>query len=78
MRRPPLQFGLSTLMWVVVFAACNCWLCSHVYPWGLILAMTIDKHVLVAYLCMRARVDKRVQPAQVIERMRAAPEPVAS
>lgn len=54
----PRQFGLSTLIWLVVFAAFNFWLIS-LGVWGTILAIVIDKHVLVAYLCMVARVDQR-------------------
>jgi hypothetical protein len=70
MPRHRFQFGLSTLLWIVVFMACNCWLCTRLYPWGLILAMTVDKHVLVAYLCMKFRVDRRAAagPAAVVSR----------
>ncbi|MBI3469589.1 MAG: hypothetical protein HY000_41845 [Planctomycetes bacterium] len=60
MTRRPLQFGLSSLMWLVAFAAANCWLFS-LGAWGGILAVVIDKHVLVAYLCMRADVDRRAR-----------------
>jgi hypothetical protein len=52
------QFGLSTLLWLVAFCAFNCWLFS-MGAWGIILAAVIDKHVLVAYLCMLAQVDRR-------------------
>ena len=58
MTRPPLQFGIASLMWLVAFAAFNCWLFS-LGAWGGILAAVIDKHVLVAYLCMKADVDRR-------------------
>jgi hypothetical protein len=58
MRQTPVQFGLSTMMWLVAFAAFNCWLCS-LGAWGVIVAVVIDKHVLVAYLCMRMDVDRR-------------------
>lgn len=53
----PFQFGVSALMWLVVFAALNFWLFS-LGAWGGILAVVIDKHVLVAYLCMKAEVDQ--------------------
>lgn len=56
--RRPFQFGLSSLVWLVVFVACNLWLFS-LGAWGGVLALVIDKHVLVAYLCMKARVDRR-------------------
>jgi hypothetical protein len=52
------QFGIATLMWWVAFAALNCWLFS-LGPWGAIVALVTDKHVLVAYLCWLAQVDRR-------------------
>ena len=62
MPRRPLQFGLASLMWLVTFAAFNCWLFSF-GAWGGILAAVIDKHVLVAYLCMKANVDRQARAA---------------
>jgi hypothetical protein len=56
----PFQFGISTLMVWVAFAAFNFWLCSF-GAWGVIVAVVIDKHVLVAYLCWRLQVDRRRQ-----------------
>ncbi len=47
-------------MLCVAFAAFNCWLYS-LGTWGVIVAVVIDKHVLVAYFCWMARVD---QPRQ--------------
>ena len=58
MQRPCYQFGLSSLMWLGLFAALNCWMCT-LGRWGVILAIVIDKHVLVAYLCWRVRIDTR-------------------
>ena len=69
MTRRPLQFGLSSLMWLVAFAAANCWLFS-LGAWGGILAVVIDKHVLVAYLCMKADVDRRARKTIVAENRR--------
>jgi hypothetical protein len=59
------------MMWWVAFAAVNFWLCS-LGAWGVILAVVIDKHVLVAYLCWAARVDRRERPPQRIEVRQAA------
>ena len=59
MIRNPLQFGLSSLLLLVLFTAINCWLFTF-GAWGGILAVVIDKHVLVAYLCMKADVDRQV------------------
>jgi hypothetical protein len=53
------QFGISTLMWLVVAAAIHCWLFSH-GPYGIIVTIVVDKHILVAYLCWVARVDRIV------------------
>ena len=53
-------------MWLVAFAAANCWLFS-LGAWGGILAVVIDKHVLVAYLCMKADVDRRARRTLVAE-----------
>ena len=70
MRHQPNQFGISSLMWWVAFAAFNCWLWS-LGAWGIIVAVVIDKHVLVAYLCWAARVDRRnSQP--IAEKLRRA------
>ncbi len=52
------QFGLAALVWLVVFAAFNCWLFTLGF-WGGVVAVVIDKHVVVAYLCMLAQVDRR-------------------
>src|SRR6059036_3264420 len=57
----PVQFGLSTVLYLVAFAAFNFWLFS-LGAWGVIVAVVIDKHVLVAYLCMRAQVDRQAPP----------------
>jgi hypothetical protein len=51
------QFGISTLMWLVVVAAIHCWLIS-LGPYGMIVAAVVDKHILVAYLCSLANVDR--------------------
>jgi hypothetical protein len=53
------QFGLSALMWFVVVAAVHCWLVS-LGPYGVIIVIVADKHILVAYLCWAARVDHSV------------------
>jgi hypothetical protein len=58
MVRNPVQFGLSSLVLLVLFAALNCWLFKF-GAWGGVLAVVVDKHVLVAYLCMKADVDRR-------------------
>ena len=58
-------------MWCVAFAAINFWL----FSWGacgVIVAVVIDKHVLVAYLCWKAQVDRRADPAQAVETRKAA------
>jgi hypothetical protein len=60
MCRRAYQFGLSNLMWWVVVAAIHCWLISQ-GSWGIIIALVVDKHVLVAYLCWVAQVDRRVK-----------------
>jgi len=52
------QFGLSTILWLVALAAINFWL-FRLGPWGIVLAVVFDKHVLVAALCWSARVDHR-------------------
>ena len=62
MTRYPFQFGISSLMWLVAFAALNFWMFSF-GAWGVILALAIDKHLLVAYFCMLAKVDQRKQTA---------------
>ena len=54
----PFQYGISTLMGCVAFAAFNFWLCS-LGAWAVIIAVVIDKHVLVAYLCWRLQIDRR-------------------
>lgn len=59
------------MMWWVAFAAVNFWLCS-LGAWGVILAVVIDKHVLVAYFCWAARVDRRDKTAQQCEVRQAA------
>jgi hypothetical protein len=71
MSHKPYQFGISNMMWWVAFAAFNCWLCS-LGAWGIILAVVIDKHVLVAYLCWAARVDRREPKIQHVEARQAA------
>lgn len=71
MMRNPFQFGLSSLVLMVVFAALNCWLFTF-GAWGGILAVVVDKHVLVAYLCMKTDVDRRVQRARAIQPAPAA------
>ena len=59
------------MMWWVAFAALNFWLCS-LGAWGVILAVVIDKHVLVAYVCWAARVDRRDKKPAPIEVRQAA------
>ena len=71
MRHGPFQFGVSTLMAWVAFAAFNFWLFS-LGAWGGILAVVIDKHVLVAYLCWKADVDRRGQRTTTVELKQAA------
>ena len=71
MRHRPYQFGISSLMWWVAFAAFNCWLCS-LGAWGIIVAVVIDKHVLVAFLCWAAQVDRRERKAVSVEVRKAA------
>jgi hypothetical protein len=71
MRHKPYQFGISNMMWWVVFAAFHFWLCS-LGAWGVILAVVIDKHVAVAYLCWAARVDRRDATIQPVETRQAA------
>ena len=69
----PLQYGISTLMTWVAFAAVNCWLCT-LGAWGIIVAVVIDKHVLVACLCWRLQVDRRERagcPAADVQRQAA-------
>jgi hypothetical protein len=56
MRHRAFQFGISSLMWLVVVAAIHCWLFS-LGSYGIIIAIVADKHILVAYLCWAARVD---------------------
>lgn len=58
MNRRRFQFSLADLLWLVVFAACNFWM-FRFGPIGVIIAIVIDKHILVAYLCCSARVDRR-------------------
>lgn len=58
MKHRSFQFGLAALVWLVVFAAFNCWLFT-LGSWGRVVAVVIDKHVIVAYLCMIAQVDRR-------------------
>ena len=71
MSHRPFQFGISNMMWWVAFAAVNFWLCS-LGAWGVILAVVIDKHVLVAYVCWAARVDRRDRKPRPIEVSQAA------
>jgi hypothetical protein len=59
-KRNPMQFGLSTILWCVLLSAINFWLVT-IGPWGVILAVVFDKHVLVAFLCWSARVDIRTR-----------------
>ena len=72
MTRSRFQFGLSSLLWFVVFAAFNFWLFS-LGSWGGIVALTIDKHVLVAYLCMKFRVDERGRAGTPVAALPDAP-----
>jgi uncharacterized membrane protein len=65
------QFGISTLMWVIVAAAVHCWLFSH-GPYVVIVTIVVDKHILVAYLCLIARVDRTVEAANQAANRRAA------
>jgi hypothetical protein len=71
MNQRPYQFGIAHLMWCVAFAAMNFWLCS-LGAWGVILAIVIDKHVLVAYVCWAARVDRRDKKPPTVEVRQAA------
>jgi hypothetical protein len=61
MSRRGFQFGISSLMWWTLFAAVHCWLFS-LGAWGIIVAIVTDKHLLVAYLCWAARVDRPPAP----------------
>jgi hypothetical protein len=53
------QFGISTLMWLVLAAAVHCWLFT-LGPYGVIVTIVVDKHIVVAYLCWIARVDRSI------------------
>lgn len=67
----PYQFGLSSMMWWVAFSAVNFWLFT-LGAVGIIVAVVIDKHVLVAYLCWAAQVDRREREATAVPIRKAA------
>ena len=73
MAERPFQFSLLTLFGWVTFAAVMFWL-STFGVLGVILAVAVSKHVLVAQLCMwQSRRNAAV--ARAAAKTRVAPEP---
>ena len=46
------QFSVATLMWVVFWVALHYWMFKLGALWAAF-AIVLDKHVLVAYFCMK-------------------------
>ncbi len=63
MESPRLQMSVAGLLGVVACLALNFWLFRLGALWG-IMGLNVSKHVLIAYVCQVAGVDKGRRPTR--------------
>jgi hypothetical protein len=75
MERPMLQLSVATMLRLVACIAFNIWLFRLGVFWG-ILGLNVTKHVMIAYLCGAAGVDRRLPRGPAVALVSPAPHSV--